>query len=78
MTKREKKKEKKNDIRNWLNSIPLNKTENSGDCVDHKRKGREDEIILVHFDFEGSVEQPRGVIRQRVGYMGQKEFEVKL
>lgn len=56
MTKREKKKEKKNDIRNWLNSIPLNKTENSGDCVDHKRKGREDEIILVHFDFEGSVE----------------------
>lgn len=44
------------DIRNWLNSIPLNKTENSGDCVDHKRKGREDEIILVHFDFERSVE----------------------
>lgn len=28
------------DMGNWLNSIPLNKTENSGDCVDHKERKR--------------------------------------
>lgn len=48
---------------NWLISTPFKKIENSGDWADHEeRKRRKMVIFLAHF-FEGSVGEPRGVIK---------------